>query len=88
MGRRFRSVIDWIRAGYPEEAPTYGYSPLLALMGPISLTRNEIRRVVEELGDGPAHPVDVKVAISRVTGRLPTDGQTRAVVKTLTQPDR
>ena len=32
------SVVDWLRAGYPEEAPTTGYSPLLALNGPISLT--------------------------------------------------
>jgi hypothetical protein len=33
----FRSIIDWFRAGYPDEAPSTGYSPLLALNGPIGL---------------------------------------------------
>jgi hypothetical protein len=33
----FRSIIDWFRVGYPDEAPSTGYSPLLALNGPIGL---------------------------------------------------
>jgi hypothetical protein len=32
------SIINWLRAGYPDDAPRTGYSPLLALNGPISLS--------------------------------------------------
>jgi hypothetical protein len=27
-------VVDWLRAGYPAEAPCRGYLPLIALCGP------------------------------------------------------
>jgi hypothetical protein len=37
----FRSIIDWFRAGYPDEAPSTGYSPLLALNGPVGLSRRQ-----------------------------------------------
>ena len=29
----FGSIINWLRAGYPDDAPHIGYSPLLALNG-------------------------------------------------------
>ena len=60
------SVVDWLRAGYPEEAPTTGYSPLLALNGPISLTERQTERVVRELCDGPASTTQIDVAITKV----------------------
>ena len=28
-----RKYVDYVRTGYPAEAPAVGYSPLLALMG-------------------------------------------------------
>lgn len=83
MWRPVRSLIDWVRAGYPDEAPRTGYSPLLALMGPISLTRSQLDRIVCELDARPADPVDVQVAIAKVTGRLPSQAQTRAVMHAL-----
>jgi hypothetical protein len=52
-------------------------------MGPISLTRSQLDRIVRELDAPPADPVDVQVAIARVTGRLPSEAQTRAVIHAL-----
>lgn len=31
--RLLRKYVDYVRTGYPPEAPAVGYSPLLALMG-------------------------------------------------------
>jgi hypothetical protein len=81
--RLIRSLIDWVRAGYPDEAPRTGYSALLALMGPISLTQSQLDRIVRELDARPADPVDVQVAIAKVTGRLPSEAQTRTVIHAL-----
>jgi hypothetical protein len=52
-------------------------------LGPISLTRSEIDRIVRELDARPADPIDVQVAIAKVTGRLPSEAQTRAVIEAL-----
>ena len=79
----FRSVIDWLRAGYPDEAPPTGYSPLLALTGPMSLTPRQTRHIVDELDGTPADTTDIEVAITKVTDRLPTQTQTRAVASAL-----
>ena len=83
MQRSLRSVIEWFRVGYPDEAPRTGYSPLLALMGPTSLTRRQIDHVVRELDTLRADNVDVEVAITKITGRLPSEAQTRAVIRAL-----
>ena len=79
------SVVDWLRAGYPEEAPTTGYSPLLALNGPISLTERQTERVLRELRDGPASTTQIAVAITKATNRLPTPNQRLAVDRLLQQ---
>jgi uncharacterized protein DUF3349 len=81
--RPVQSVIEWVRAGYPDEAPRTGYSPLLALMGPISMTRSQLDRIVRELDARRADPIDVQVAIAKITGRLPSEAQTRAVMHAL-----
>jgi hypothetical protein len=52
-------------------------------MGPMSLTRSQLDRIVGELDARPADPVDVQVAIAKVTGRLPSEAQTRAVIHAL-----
>lgn len=78
-----RSIIDWLRAGYPDEAPRTGYSPLLALNGPIALSARQTEQIVAELGEGPADSVDIGVAIAKATKRLPTQAQTCAVTRAL-----
>ena len=42
------SILDWLRAGYPEGVPPKDYFPLLALLNR-GLTPDEIRSVAEEL---------------------------------------
>jgi hypothetical protein len=77
------SAVDWLRASYPDEAPTTGYSPLIALSGPASLTEKQRKRAVIELGDATISPTDIEVAITKATNRLPTPGQVRAVTQAL-----
>ena len=79
----FGSFIEWLRAGYPDDAPTTGYSPLLALNGPISLSARQTARIVGELGDAPSDLIDIGVAITKATNRLPTEAQTRTVAQAL-----
>ncbi|MGO9511006.1 MAG: DUF3349 domain-containing protein [Mycobacterium sp.] len=79
----FRSVIRWLRSGYPVEAPPTGYSPLLALNGPMALNQRQTQHIVDQLADAPADTTDIEVAITKITDRLPTQCQTRAVAMTL-----
>ena len=81
----FRSIIDWLRAGYPDEGPRTGHSPLLALTGPIALSPRQTDQIVNELGAGPTDSVDIKVAITKTTDRLPTETQIRKVARALDQ---
>jgi hypothetical protein len=83
LRRIARSVIDWLRAGYPEEAPSTGYSPLIALHGPIALTPRQTERAVDELDGYPADTLDIEVAITKATDRLPTETQIRTVARAL-----
>jgi hypothetical protein len=81
----FWSVIGWLRGGgYPEEAPPTGYSPLLALNGPIALTPRQIDNIVADLdGGGVAGVTDIEVAITKATDRLPTESQLRTAIRLL-----
>jgi Protein of unknown function (DUF3349) len=79
----FWSMIAWLRAGYADEAPRTGYSPLIALNGPIALSDRETREIKTALVDGLCDTTDIAVAITRVTGRLPNPSQVHKVGKTL-----
>jgi hypothetical protein len=46
----FRSIIDWLRAGYPDEAPSTGYSPLPALNAPVGLSRQRHSMIGATIG--------------------------------------
>ncbi|EHB57947.1 hypothetical protein MycrhDRAFT_0382 [Mycolicibacterium rhodesiae JS60] len=84
MSTAFRSVLDWMRAGYTEEAPHTGYSPLVALTGPVVLTPRQTAHVLEQLRNHPADLADIAVAITKITDRLPTNHQIRKVVEVMT----
>lgn len=79
----FGSIIDWLRAGYPDDAPRTGYSPLLALNGAMALSARQTAQIVAELGEGHPNSVDIEVTVTKVTHQLPTPMQTRAVVRAL-----
>jgi hypothetical protein len=81
--RTFRSIVSWLRSGYPDEAPTTGYSPLLALNGPMTLSAKQTQHVVDELAGTVNDIIDVGVAITKITGLLPTPSQIRAIAQAL-----
>ncbi len=78
-----RSIIGWVRAGYPDDAPRTGYSPLVALTGPIALTPRQTGHVLAQLHGHPTDTADIEVAITKTTDRLPTNYQVRTVVRAL-----
>ena len=53
----FRSVIDWLRAGYPGGVPGPDRVPLLALLKTTPLTDDEVKEVVRAIA---AHESEVK----------------------------
>jgi Protein of unknown function (DUF3349) len=79
---RFQSLINWLRAGYADEAPRQGHSPLIALNGPTSLSDKQTREIADGLAPR-ADRIDVEVAITKTTDRLPTDAQVRTVRRAL-----
>jgi hypothetical protein len=44
------SIIDWLRAGYPEGVPQTDYVPLFALLAS-QLTDDEVKAVADELAE-------------------------------------
>ena len=86
MHTAFTAVIGWLRAGYPDEAPRTGYSPLLALSGPLALTPRQTDDIVGDLhGAATTTTTDIEVAITKVTDRLPSQTQIRAISRALHQ---
>jgi hypothetical protein len=51
------------------------------------LTRRQIEPIVCELETQHADTVDVQVAITKITGRLPSEAETRAVIRALREQD-
>jgi hypothetical protein len=80
------SIVKWLRLGYPDDAPRTGYSPLLALNGPLSLSPRQTAQIVAELREGLTESIDIGVAITKTTNHLPTQQQTRTVIHALHAP--
>lgn len=47
----FHSILQWLRAGYPEGVPGPDRVPLLALLRATPLTEDEIKQVVRNITD-------------------------------------
>ncbi|SDO17633.1 Protein of unknown function [Nakamurella panacisegetis] len=70
-----KSVVGWLREGYPQGVPPQDYIPLLALLRR-RLTDEETIKVAQEIiaaGDRPATPSDIGVLITKVTNELPSE---------------
>ena len=50
----FHSILQWLRAGYPEGVPGPDRVPLLALLRATPLTEDEIKQVVRNITDADA----------------------------------
>jgi len=84
--RGLHSVIGWFRAGYPDAAPATGYSPLLALYGPVGLTPAQLDCVAGEVPGLRADRTDIGVGITKATDRLPTESQIQAACRRVSGP--
>jgi hypothetical protein len=62
------SIIDWLRAGYPEGVPDVDYIPLFALLGS-QLTDTEVSEIAEVLANesDPDSAAAIRKAIGDVT---------------------
>ncbi|GAB5904106.1 hypothetical protein BKG83_06015 [Mycobacteroides chelonae] len=86
LRRAAGAAAAWVRGGYDQDAPRLGFSPLIALNGPVSLTGGQLDQVVRNFrtcGNTHPDPVDVRVAICTVTGTLPSPSQVAAVLHAL-----
>jgi hypothetical protein len=71
VNRFLNSVVNWLRAGYPEGVPPTDYFPLLALLRR-RLSDDEVKTVTGDLlrRDGFDN-IDIGVAITQLTDELP-----------------
>ena len=62
------SIIDWLRAGYPEGVPDVDYIPLFALLGS-QLTDTEVSQIADVLASesDPDSAAAIRKAIGNVT---------------------
>ncbi len=66
------SIVNWIRAGYPEGIPATDSFPMLALLTR-RLSNDEVKAVTHELMQrGDFDNVDIGVRITQLTDELPT----------------
>lgn len=73
----FRSILDWLRAGYPEGVPGSDRVPLLALLKETPLSEQQLKEVVRQLtapdspvlDDGAIDTDEIEAFISDVTQR-------------------
>src|SRR6476659_1847431 len=69
------SILDWLRAGYPEGVPGPDRVPLLALLRATPLTEDQVREVIRNITaadspaivDGAINTDEIETFISEVT---------------------
>ncbi|MDN5758263.1 MAG: DUF3349 domain-containing protein [Tomitella sp.] len=69
------SIVDWLRAGYPDGVPEQDYVPLLALLER-RLSHDEVGMLSDELiarGDLPVTKADIQVLITKITNEMPAE---------------
>ena len=74
------SVIDWLRAGYPEGVPDVDYIPLFALLGS-QLSDADVKAIAQELESEvkPESAEAIRRAINTVTSHQPSDADVARV---------
>jgi Protein of unknown function (DUF3349) len=72
VNRFLTSIIEWLRAGYPEGIPPTDYFPVLALLTR-RLSNDEVKVVAREvMQHGDFDDVDIGVLITQITDQLPS----------------
>jgi hypothetical protein len=79
VNRFLSSIIEWLRAGYPEGIPPTDYFPVLALLTR-RLSNDEVKVVAREVmqNDG-IDDVDIGVLITQITDQLPSPADVERV---------
>ncbi len=69
-----KSVIEWLRAGYPEGVPEVDYIPLFALLGS-HLTDDDIAAIAEDLASSsdPASAHSIRAAVQTAGAGRPLE---------------
>ncbi len=72
MNNFLTSIVNWLRAGYPEGIPPTDYFPVLALLCR-RLSSDEVKSVASDLMQrGDFDDVDIGVLITQITDQLPS----------------
>jgi Protein of unknown function (DUF3349) len=72
VNRFLTSIIEWLRAGYPEGIPPTDYFPVLALLTR-RLSTDEVKAVAHEvMHRNGFDDTDIGVLITQITDRLPS----------------
>jgi hypothetical protein len=72
VNRFLTSIVNWLRAGYPEGIPPTDYFPVLALLSR-RLSNDEVKVVAREFKHAAGFDdVDIGVLITRLTDQLPS----------------
>jgi uncharacterized protein DUF3349 len=74
------SVINWVRAGYPEGVPDVDYIPLFALLGS-QLSEDDVKAIAQELENetNPESAAAIMKAITAVTDHQASDADVARV---------
>jgi hypothetical protein len=72
VNRFLTSIIEWLRAGYPEGIPPTDYFPVLALLTR-RLSHDEVKAVAREvMHRNGSDEIDIGVLITQITDQLPS----------------
>jgi hypothetical protein len=74
------SIINWVRAGYPEGVPDVDYIPLFALLGS-QLSEDDVKAIAQELENesDPESAAAIMKAITAVTDHQASDADVARV---------
>ena len=79
----FDRIVSFLRAEHPGDRAGLGYSPLLALL-PRRLSEDDVLTVAADLGSRAwIEKIDIRVAVTKITGELATDADTARVEQLL-----
>jgi hypothetical protein len=74
------SILNWVRAGYPEGLPPKDYLPLFALLG-TQVTQQDLQEIADQLADSsdPNSAAELKKAITDVVNVKPNEADVARV---------
>ena len=86
LSSHIHSILNWVRAGYPEGLPPKDYIPLFALLGK-QVTNDDLHAIADELAkqSDPDSAAAIKKAITDVMDVQPNEADVARVRARLAQ---